>query len=84
MKPITDPTPTARRVMRLPETTRTVAACDMTLRRWEKAGTFPRRFKLDPNSGPFGAVGHDFDEIQEHLEKRRASRDGTAGDERIS
>ncbi len=52
----------------------------MTLRRWERAGTFPKRFKLDPNSGPFGAVGHDYHEIQEHLEKRRASRDGPGGD----
>ena len=78
MKPITDPTPAARRVMRLPETTRTAGVCDMTLRRREKAGTFPRRFKLDPNSGPFGAVGHDFDEVQENLEERRASRDTEA------
>ena len=77
MTTITDLKPTARRVMRLRETTRTAGACDMTLRRWEEAGTFPRRFKLDPNSGPFGAVGHDFNEVQEHLEKRRASRDTT-------
>ena len=74
MKTTTNINSTARRVMRLPETTRTVGACDMTLRRREKAGTFPRRFKLDPNSGPFGAVGHDYDEVQEYIEERRASR----------
>ncbi len=64
--------------MRLPETTRVAGACDMTLRRWEEAGTFPRRFKLNPDGGPFGAVAHDYDEVQEWVKKRLASRD--AGD----
>ncbi len=75
MQPVTDLTPAARRVMRLPETTRVAGACDMTLRRWEEAGTFPRRFKLSPNSGPFGAVAHDYDEVQEWRKERLASRD---------
>ncbi len=74
MKPVTDPTPAARRVMRLPETTRVAGACDMTLRRWEAAGSFPRRFKLSPNSGPFGAVAHDYDEVQQWRVERLASR----------
>ena len=64
----------ARRVMRLSETTQVVGACDMTLRRWEESGTFPRRFKLSPDSGKFGAVGHDFHEVMEYMEYRRASR----------
>ena len=51
MKPVTDLNPTARRVMRLPETTRVIGLCDMTLRRLEAAGTFPRRFKLNPDGG---------------------------------
>ena len=76
MKPVTDLNPTARRVMRLPETTRVIGLCDMTLRRLEAAGTFPRRFKLNPDGGHFGAVAHDYDEVQEYIEKRRASRDG--------
>lgn len=80
MKPITAPTPTARRVSRLRETCAIEGVVDMTLRRWEKAGSFPKRFKLDPNSGPFGAVGHDYHEIQAHHAKRLASRDGPDGD----
>ncbi len=75
MKPVTDLTPTARRVMRLPETTRSVGLCDMTLRRLEKAGTFPRRFKLNPDGGPFGAVAHDHAEVQQWIQERLASRD---------
>ena len=74
MKTATNINSTARRISRLPETLRAVGTCDMTLRRWEKAGTFPKRFKLNPDSGQFGAVGHDYDEVQEYIEKRRASR----------
>ena len=69
---------TARRVMRLPETTQVVGYCDMTLRRMEKAGTFPKRFKLNPEGGKFGAVGHDFHEVMEYQAARRASRDSEA------
>ena len=76
MKTFTKPNSTARRLMRLPETTRTAGACDMTLRRMEKAGTFPIRFKINPDGGPFGAVAHDYDEVQEWVKKRLASRDG--------
>ncbi len=64
-----------RRVMRLPETEHVSGYCDMHLRRLEKAGTFPRRFKLNPDGGPFGAVGHDYVEVMDWLEARRASRD---------
>ena len=66
---------TTRRVMRLSETTKVVGTCDMTLRRWEEAGSFPRRFKLNPDGGPFGAVGHDYGEVMEWIDDRRASRD---------
>ncbi len=69
---------TARRVMRLPETTQVVGYCDMTLRRMEKAGTFPKRFKLNPEGGHFGAVGHDFSEVMAWMESRRASRETEA------
>ena len=78
MDSFTNLNPTARRVMRLPETTGTVGACDMTLRRWEKTGTFPKRFKLNPEGGRFGAVGHDFTEVMQWIEERRASRETEA------
>ncbi len=78
MKTSTNVIPTARRVMRLPETTRVAGACDMTLRRWEAAGSFPKRFKLSPDSGAFGAVAHDYDEVQEWRKARLASRDAGA------
>ncbi len=80
MKPVTDLNPAPRRLMRLPETCRTASCVDMTLRRMERAGTFPKRFKINPDGGPFGGVAHDYDEVQEWVEKRRASRDGNAGD----
>ncbi len=78
MKTFTDLNSTARRVMRLPETTRVSGYCDMTLRRLELAGTFPRRFKLNPDGGPFGAIGHDYGEVMQWIEGRRASRDTEA------
>ncbi len=74
MKTLTDLNSTARSVMRLSETTQVVGTCDMTLRRWEEAGSFPRRFKLNPDGGPFGAVGHDYGEVMEWIDDRRASR----------
>ncbi len=74
MKTFTDLNSTARRVMRLSETTQVVGTCDMTLRRWEEANTFPKRFKLNPDGGQFGAVGHDYGEVMEWIEVRRASR----------
>ena len=84
MKPFIDVNSTTqsviRRVMRLPETCRTAGVVDMTLRRMEKAGTFPKRFKINPDGGLFGAVGYDYDEVQEWVEKRLASRDGEAAD----
>ena len=48
---------------------------DVHLRRLEKAGTFPRRFKLDPNGGPHGAVGWNVPEIDQHIEALVEARD---------
>ena len=59
-----------RRVQRIPETERQTGYCGMTLRRMERAGTFPKRFKLNPNGGTFGAVGHDADEVAAWVEAR--------------
>ena len=43
------------------------------LHRLEEAGQFPRRFKLNPDGGPYGAVGWRLSDIQRWLEKRAAS-----------
>ncbi len=66
------------RTVRLPETERITGLCDMTLRRLEEAGKFPRRFKLNPDGGPYGAVAHDYGEVLSWLESRRASREVAA------
>ncbi len=69
-------TPTdAPHVLRLPETMRITGYSDVQLWRMEKAGLFPKRFKLNPAAGKYGATGHDFHEIMGWLEARRRSRD---------
>ena len=78
MTTVTDPNASAQRVLRPQQTATLVGVCTMTLWRWEKAGTFPRRFKLCPDSGPYGACGHDRAEVMAWIEKRRASRDTEA------
>lgn len=67
-----------RRIIRQPQISQRVGLCDMQLRRMEAEGLFPRRFKLNPEAGPYGSVGWDETEIDEWLEARRASR-ATAG-----
>lgn len=74
----TDLTSTTGRVLRPAQTAALVGVTGMTLTRWEKAGLFPRRFKLVPNSGPFGAVGHDYAEVMQWLAERRNSRGAVA------
>ena len=66
-----------RRVLRPRETVQVTGYCDMQLRRMEAAGSFPRRFKLNPDGGPYGACGHDSNEVMAWLEARRASREDT-------
>jgi predicted DNA-binding transcriptional regulator AlpA len=61
-------------VVRQPETSKLVGYCDMQLRRMERAGTFPRRFKLNPAGGPYGAVGWSLAEIMNWIAERRAAR----------
>ena len=58
------------RILRIPETVHLTGYCDVQLRRMERAGTFPKRFKLNPNGGTFGAVGHDHDEVVAWIEDR--------------
>ena len=59
-----------RRVQRIPETERQTGLCNMTLRRLEAKGLFPKRHKLAPDSGTFGAVGHFSDEVAAFVEAR--------------
>ncbi len=60
-------------VVRQPETSKLTGYCDMQLRRMEQAGTFPRRFKLNPAGGPYGAVGWSRAEIMNWIVERRAA-----------
>ena len=61
-------------IIRQPETSRLVGYCDMQLRRLELVGDFPRRFKLNPAGGPYGAVGWSRTEIRVWIAERRAAR----------
>lgn len=63
-----------KRVVREPECFQISGFCDMQRRRMEKAGTFPKRFKLNPDGGPFGAVGWDADELDAWVKARADSR----------
>lgn len=57
--------------IRQPEVLRIAGVDRVTLWRWEKAGTFPKRFQLGANS-----VGWDRAEVEAWREaKRTASRD---------
>ena len=48
--------------------------CNQHRGRMKKKGLFPRRFKLNPEGGKYGAVGWDSDELDEWVEARAASR----------
>jgi prophage regulatory protein len=58
------------RIMRLPEVCRRVGYSPMHIWRRERAGTFPRRVRLGPNS-----VGWIAEEIDAWIEARIAERD---------
>ena len=45
----------------------------MHIRRLEEAGIFPKRFKLCPDSGKYGACGWLMSTIQAYLKKRAAT-----------
>ena len=47
-----------QRIMRLPETARMLGVTPQTIWRMEKEGRFPRREKIDPSLGKYGAAGH--------------------------
>ena len=66
------------RVLRPKETEQLTGLSDMQLWRMEQAGSFPKRFKLNPAGGPRGAAGHSNVEVRCWLAGRRASRNAAA------
>ena len=61
------------RIVRPAECRKIVGFCDVHLRRLEKLGQFPQRFKLAEDSGVYGAVGWRLSDIQEWIEARAAT-----------
>ncbi len=66
------------RVLRPGETAKMVGYSTVHLRRLEEAGIFPKRFKLNPNGGPYGACGHYFGVVVGFLQARAAARNSAA------
>ena len=66
------------RILRLTETTKRVGFCGAHIARLEKAGLFPKRFKMNPDSGKYGAVGHLESHIDKWMKERAASVDTQA------
>ena len=58
------------RIMRLPETARMLGVTPQTIWRMECDGRFPRREKIDPSLGKYGAVGHRRGTVIDWLEAR--------------
>jgi len=66
-----------RRIIRAIETARLVGVTDVTLHRWERVGSFPKRFPINADADPDdvnAAKGHDLLEVFAWIEARRASR----------
>ena len=61
-------------IVREPECFKISGLCNMQRRRLEADAKFPSRFKLNPDSGLYGAVGWDFDELMLWVAERRDSR----------
>jgi len=62
-------------VYRPEKTCALVGMSNTHVRRMELAGKFPRRFKLNPDSGPFGASAHLAEEVDAWIAERAASRE---------
>lgn len=62
------------RIIRPAEAEKLTGYTGTHLRRLEVKGLFPKRFKLNPESGPFGAVGWLESDIEVWMEARAASR----------
>ena len=65
---------TEDQVLRDPDCEILTGLGNMQRRRLEARGVFPLRFKLCPDSGPFGAVGWWKSEVLEYLHQRAATR----------
>ena len=61
------------RIVRPKEAEELIGLSGMHIRRLEEAGVFPKRFKLCPDSGKFGACGWMMSRIQAYLKKRAAT-----------
>ena len=61
------------RIVRPKECRKIVGFCDVHLRRLEKLGQFPPRFKLAEDSGVYGATGWRLSDIMAWIEKRAAT-----------
>ena len=65
------------RILRPPETAKLVGLSTVHVHRLEKAGKFPKRFKLNADSGEYGAAGHYLGEVLDYLKARAAERDAS-------
>ncbi len=61
------------RIVRPAECRKIVGFCDVHLRRLEKLGQFPQRFKLADDTGPYGAVGWRESDIMAWIEARAST-----------
>ena len=61
------------RIIRPKECGEIVGFCDVHLRRLEKLGQFPPRFKLADDTGAYGAVGWRESDIMAWIEARAAT-----------
>ena len=61
------------RIVRPGEATKIDGLSDVHRRRLEKAGKFPKRFKLVADSGKYGAAGWWLSDILQYLEERAAT-----------
>ena len=69
--------PQIERIVRPAEAEQLTGYCDVHLRRLEERGKFPKRFKLDSDSGQYGAVGWLMSDIQRWMAQRAASASET-------
>jgi len=63
------------RLYRPAQTVELVGLSNMHLLRMERAGRFPKRFKLNPDAGTNGASAHLAEEVDAWIAERAASRD---------
>ncbi len=67
------------RIVRPVEVARLVGLSGMHIRRLEAAGTFPKRFKICPNSGKYGATGWLLSWVREYIEQRAGTTTEAGG-----